>query len=826
MSSEGNENKPLVLITGAAGKIGSALYRALKDDYRVIRCDRPGAACDVEMDITSADSVKRGIDGIKQHYGERLAGVIHLAAFFDFSGEPSPLYDAVNVQGTKHLLEGLQALKVERFIYAGTMLVHAPAERGELINEDDPLAPRWAYPQSKADAEAIIREHHGHIPYTILRLAGLYDDKTAAPTLSQQIARIYEKDLKSHLYAGDIRAGQAFIHQEDMLSLFRAVLERRGELPEEDVMLAGEPDVLSYDALQDRLGRLIHGAQDWKTFILPESLAKAGAWLEEKAEPVIPDALDRGEKPFIRPFMIDMACDHYALDISRATRALDWQPQHRIEDGLETLVAALKEDPAGWYESNGIRPPDWLESAEAKNKHPETLRRRYEQTYREAHARALWAPFLTIGLGLWLLTSPMSLGYVSQALAISDMICGALAMLTGACSLSSRKWMRLARFDTALIGLWLMFAPLLFWAPTAAAYLNGTLCGTLLFALALLVRPFPAMSPTAATDGPEIPPGWDFSPSSWFQRLPVIALAFVGFFISRYLTAYQLGHIEAVWDPFFPGAIEGDGKNGTEEIITSPVSEAWPVPDAGLGALTYLLEILTGMIGSRARWRTMPWLVLLFGFMIIPLGIISITFIIIQPIMLGTWCTLCLVAAAAMLLQIPYSFDEIVATLDFLRRRAKVDRPWLLILFTGDTDKSERREREEDDFTRPPLAIAREIITGGVSVPWNLALSGLIGLWLLFTRVSLGNRGMMADADHLIGSLVLTATVTALAEVARPLRFLNLFLGAALLITPFVYGAALLSTIASLICGAALIALSFRRGPVYSNWGSWTKAIV
>ena len=29
----------------------------------------------------------------------------------------------------------------------------------------------------------------------------------------------------------------------------------------------------------------------------------------------MPDAIDQGEAPFIRPFMIEMADDHYALDI-------------------------------------------------------------------------------------------------------------------------------------------------------------------------------------------------------------------------------------------------------------------------------------------------------------------------------------------------------------------------------------------------------------------------------------------------------------------------------------------------------------------------------
>src|SRR5690606_20755358 len=134
--------------------------------------------------------------------------------------------------------------------------------------------------------------------------------------------------------------------------------------------------------------------------------------------------------------------------------------------------------------------------------------------------------------------------------------------------------------------------------------------------------------------------------------------------------------------------------------------EAWPVPDAGVGALTYALEILTGLMGSTKRWRTMPWLVLLFGFMIVPLGAVSITFIIIQPILLDTWCTLCLVAAAAMLIQIPYSFDELVATCAFLYRRHQAGRPLLKILFSGDTDKEESEEakieRVEDDFEQSP----------------------------------------------------------------------------------------------------------------------------
>jgi hypothetical protein len=211
--------------------------------------------------------------------------------------------------------------------------------------------------------------------------------------------------------------------------------------------------------------------------------------------------------------------------------------------------------------------------------------------------------------------------------------------------------------------------------------------------------------------------------------------------------------------------------------------------------------------------------------MIVPLGVVSITFIVIQPIVLATWCTLCLVAAAAMLLQIPYSLDELVATGQFLWRRKQAGQGFIRIFFVGDTDEG-RPEPLEEDFEQYPPRIVKEMCTGGVSIPWNLALCLLIGAWLMFTRVTLGSAGSMANADHLIGALVLTVTVSAFAEVARPLRFLNMAFGLALLIMPFAYGASWPATLGSIVCAIALIALSVRRGPIRHSYGGWSKVIV
>src|SRR5690606_7038897 len=142
---------------------------------------------------------------------------VHLAGYYDFTGEPHPLYESVNVKGTRRLLRSLQSFNVEQFIYASTMLVHAPTEPGIPITEDSPLQPKWAYPQSKLETEEAVINEHGAIPYVLTRIAGVYTDDILPPTLANQIQRIYERQFTSRFFAGDISHGQSFIHIEDLI---------------------------------------------------------------------------------------------------------------------------------------------------------------------------------------------------------------------------------------------------------------------------------------------------------------------------------------------------------------------------------------------------------------------------------------------------------------------------------------------------------------------------------------------------------------------------------------------------------------------------------
>jgi hypothetical protein len=215
--------------------------------------------------------------------------------------------------------------------------------------------------------------------------------------------------------------------------------------------------------------------------------------------------------------------------------------------------------------------------------------------------------------------------------------------------------------------------------------------------------------------------------------------------------------------------------------------------------------------------------------LIVPLGAVSVTFIIIQPIILGTWCTLCLATAAAMLFQIPYSFDEICATLEFLARRKKAGRPLLLILFTGDTDVTdEEAERRAPDtsLARRPLTVLKEMISTGLAFNGYLLIAMAAGIWLMLTRLTLDSAGIMADTDHVIGALVLTTTIAAAAEVGRALRFVNIPLAIGLVAVTIFFHVSHVQLAANIVVAVILIGVSLPKGPITGTYGRWDKVVV
>jgi uncharacterized membrane protein len=165
----------------------------------------------------------------------------------------------------------------------------------------------------------------------------------------------------------------------------------------------------------------------------------------------------------------------------------------------------------------------------------------------------------------------------------------------------------------------------------------------------------------------DVPPGWSYNPSSWSERVPLIGLALLGTLIAGYLALYQIGVTDSVWDPFFG--------SGSQIILKSSVSRILPIPDAALGAMGYVVDAASGIIGGRDRWRTMPWIVILFGIAVGPLGLVSILLVVLQPLLFQAWCTLCLASAVISIAMIGPAMDEVLASLQYLRREHDLGHP-------------------------------------------------------------------------------------------------------------------------------------------------------
>jgi nucleoside-diphosphate-sugar epimerase len=345
------QERPVILVTGAAGRIGTGLVARLGHKYRIVGFELLKAIYAspqeelVPVDLASEESVHQAFAHIRSFYGNHITSCVHLAAYYSFAVKESPLYDQITVKGTQRLLNHLQKFEVEQFIFSSTMLVHAPCRPHQKISETWPLQPKWGYPKSKVKTEKIIREKHGDIPTVVLRIAGVYDDYCDSIPIAQQIQRIYEHQLMAHLYTGRLSHGASYVHLDDVVDAIALAVEKRASLPKETTMLIGEPKTLSYGHLQNRISKLCRG-KPIRTFRLPRWLGMVGA--------VIFSLFTPKSKRFVRPWMIPLADDNYTLNIAKAKKVLGWSPKRSLEETLPKMIEHLREGEEEWYKRNNL----------------------------------------------------------------------------------------------------------------------------------------------------------------------------------------------------------------------------------------------------------------------------------------------------------------------------------------------------------------------------------------------------------------------------------------------------------------------------------------
>ena len=140
-------------------------------------------------------------------------------------------------------------------------------------------------------------------------------------------------------------------------------------------------------------------------------------------------------------------------------------------------------------------------------------------------------------------------------------------------------------------------------------------------------------------------------------------MAIAGFLIALYLGLYQMHVFSSVWEPFFG--------NGTNAVVKSSFSRSLPVPDGLIGAFGYLCDIILVAIGDNNRWKTKPSAVILYAVLVAMMGLVSILLIILQPVILHTWCTLCLASAVLSLSMVIPVMSEFRATIHYLKKEKR-----------------------------------------------------------------------------------------------------------------------------------------------------------
>lgn len=339
------------------------------------------------------------------------------------------------------------------------------------------------------------------------------------------------------------------------------------------------------------------------------------------------------------------------------------------------------------------------------------------------------------------------------------------------------------------------------------------------------------MAPSSDT-----PPGWSYNPSSWSERLWIVGVAVLGLAVSAYLALYQIGAVEQVWDPWF--------ESGSETVLNSFLSHLLPIPDAALGAFAYALDAMTGVIGGQTRWRTMPWIVILFGIAVGPLGLVSVFLVISQPVLLHAWCTLCLFSGLISLIMIGPAMDEVLASLQFLRRSREQNRSvWDTFWHGGAMEADDdlpmkpasqrgpqlRREPSEpragarsEHSAEPASANGRDALWGGT---WNHLLVIALGVWLMAAPDVMRYEGPERVIGHIVGPLVVSMAIMAMAEVTRAARWVNVALGLWLMLAPVLLAYEPLHIGArSALIGGAILLLSLAKGPEREQTGGgWRR---
>jgi nucleoside-diphosphate-sugar epimerase len=348
-------NPSRILVTGASGFLGRHLVRLLCRRHRVVAIDRRARAEAEEagdpavewhqIDLSDADALAETCATVRA--GGPVDVVIHLAAYYDFSGEDHPEYERTNIRATRLLLDACRGLDLGRFVFASSVAACGFSARGRPLTESSPADGEHAYARTKAAGEAMLVEYAGDFQAVVIRFAALFSDWCEYPPLQVLLETWLSRRWSSRILAGRGDSAIPYLHIRDATLFMHRLLARLDRLEPGEVVLAGADGAVTHRELFDAATEFYFGAPR-RPLHLPRPLCRPGMWAR--------DLLGRlaGSRPFERPWMAAYIDRQLTIDASRTRRRLGWGPNPRLAlpARLPFLVENLTTSPLEWQRRN------------------------------------------------------------------------------------------------------------------------------------------------------------------------------------------------------------------------------------------------------------------------------------------------------------------------------------------------------------------------------------------------------------------------------------------------------------------------------------------
>jgi UDP-glucose 4-epimerase len=310
------ERKPVVLVTGASGFVGSHVAPALvQAGWKVRRAVRSPEGIDDEVVIETI-----GPETDWQAALEGVDAVVHLAARVHHKHEEHAvqLYRNVNIAGTLHLARSAATAGVRQFIFVSTVLVHGRSNDGRApFNEEDILTPRGLYGMSKAAAEAGLRTlaRDCAMKISVIRPPLVYG--AGAKGNFALLTRAVSLGLPLPFAA--IRNQRAFLAVQNLSSFIQGRLAHPDPASNFEIFLVADKEQVSTPEFIERLARA--SGKSPRLFGMP------------------PDRLGTLLSVIGRQDTYDSLIGSLELNVSKAA-ATGWQPQVSLDEGLRLALSA------------------------------------------------------------------------------------------------------------------------------------------------------------------------------------------------------------------------------------------------------------------------------------------------------------------------------------------------------------------------------------------------------------------------------------------------------------------------------------------------------